>query len=580
MTRPTLLAALFALVLPIACPASITQHRDGVFETSRDIPNLSFKSDALLPHTFAHGTPVCSLSLRNDGIRERTFSVNCNLGSSTDTQRIVTLGPGNTATLSFVGHQIGDDKYSSSGRYLITELTPGSDRTKTQYWHTPYGYGVGGGFNMLVDGSISAETLIKSLDACSNTTSRAKHSYSSRSYGSREVEFNAYVLANVSDWPADHRIYSTYGAVVVTPELMTALPQSVRNALDDYRQLGGAVFEIAPAQASDLTMARTIRGELIAAYTRLTHGRIPEEYFHAYNSKVSVSHLLERIPLTVDATLPIAALIALLGLFACVFVPTTVWLCAKRNRRLALLFILPGASAVLAIFVGLIALINYGVTPTQRLQSVTLLNQSARRAYTRGQFALFSPRDVTDRIAFPSDTSFRLYNVGDALQIEPGDPVRLSGSWIKPLTATFFDVTRISRQSEKLEVKSVGPDSVTVHNLLGATITKGVLRHGGLTYRLNEIKPGEQVTLQGSASSVPPANTGKLTRFLNDEASGFGADWPKLTKALEDAESLLSDKAYAVHLDGPSLFPPPLGTTKAKGQIESWVIGTLAEESK
>ena len=581
MTRTSIFLAVGLALLSSFARASYTTYHEKDWESVRNeaIEHLSFRFECLTPDNFAHGSPVATVSLRNEHMTcERTFQVILSLGSCASVMRTVTIAPGGTASLSFPGCRTSE-RYSSSGSLLIIDQTLPASKPYNR--HLPIGFSHVSDINVLIGGGLSGETFGNSLKAGTNTLSVTGHSGRRVSHsGRRDYDIDTLTLERPAvDWPTDYRVYTTFDAVVVTPQFRAAFPPEVLSALDDYQRLGGTVIDVSPDSLANPATALRIKRELAEAYTRLSHGRMVDEYSYSYrNDKNRTADLLRRIPLTVGSSLPIATLIGILAFFACVFVPTVVWICAENNRRLHLLFILPGVSLVLAVVVGFIALLTYGVTPTQRLQAVTLLDQSARRALTRGQFAVFSPRNVTDRIAFPSDAAIHYLNDSDTLSLVVTDALHPQGGWIKPLTATFFDYTRLARHAEKLEVKSVGPDTVTVDNLLGAKVTRGLLNFRGHTYTLGTIMPGEQVTLTGMPPPKPLATAEQAARYLLSEESGYGGDWKKIRGT--ETEKVLTENAYVVYLEGSPFFASPFGDMMTKGSAEAMVIGALAEEAK
>ena len=260
--------------------------------------------------------------------------------------------------------------------------------------------------------------------------------------------------------------------------------------------------------------------------------------------------------------------------------PGLVFLCAKRNRRLLVLVALPGTAFALALVVALIALVAYGTTPTVRVQSITLLDPESRLAVTRGQFAVFSPGNVTDKMSIPADVSFRLRGRGDHISMHTmfGESCRLAGDWIKPLSAAFFDFERAERRSERLDVKPMDGGGVSVANLLGVPIMGGIVQHGGIRYRVPILAPGEQATLSGKPFGAKgPVPSPPLHETFFGNKTKFGRSWGDAADLL-NGNVLIPDGTYAVQLEGSPFFPSPLAGHKAYETAVSIVTGAFAAD--
>ena len=331
-------------------------------------------------------------------------------------------------------------------------------------------------------------------------------------------DFNSVELRrDAADWPRDFRAYLPFDAVCMTKEVADALPQR----------------------------------------RRICDQNIPGYYYSSTpDSRFTENHAC--VPINVGKSLPVGLLVFLLLLVAFIVMPGIVFVCAKRNRRLLILAALPGTAFALTLVVAAIALI----------------------AYTRGQFAVFAPGNVTEEMSIPSDVSFRLRGRGnERFTASFGESCRLSGDWVKPLTATFFDFERAERRSERLDVRPAQDGDLVFANLLGVPVTGGTARFGNSRYKVPALAPGEQATVKGEPLSDKAAANAPLPHeTLFEKGTSYGRNWKDITELIEKDKLLLPDRTYVVRLAGSPFFPSPLASRKTYETAEAVVAGRIADD--
>ena len=300
----------------------------------------------------------------------------------------------------------------------------------------------------------------------------------------------------------------------------------------------------------------------------------------------NTSEHFSKVPIKVGRSLPVGLLIWLLAIVALVAMPGMVWYCAKKNRRLLLLAVLPASAFALTAVVAVIALAAYGTTPTLRVQSTTILDPASRLAVTRGQFAVFAPGQVSRKMSIPSDASFCLRSrdgIVDQLSVDYAESCRLEGNWVKPLSAAFFDFERAERRSERLDVKRGADGSITVANLLGSSIVEGFIQLGGMRYRVPPLAPGAEAAVSEKVPSVEtsPSTTPAeaLAERLFSASTNYGRRWSSTIEIASNTKTPLPDGTYIVRMVGSPFFPSPLAGTKAYETMESVVAGCIAAEA-
>ena len=537
------------------------------WNTCSRIDALEYRDETVVGSDITHDTQLSRIALRNTLPFPRTIQVSVQAPRSALSTRTVALGPGASATITLPGVFTVEDghSYGESSITLFEAKPPNSNGPKSEplqlssrvsdFHHASYGYTVENDVNLLLSAGIVRDAVLPAF----------KHDFNS-------VELRR----DAADWPRDFRAYLPFDAVCMTKEVADALPEESRAALRAFEILGGAVITFADGKSVPSNLQSTAE----AAQRRRIGDLNVQKYYY---SGTPDSHFTENhacVPINVGKSLPVGLLVFLLLLVAFIVMPGIVFVCAKRNRRLLILAALPGTAFALTLVVAAIALIAYGTTPTVRIQSVTILDPESRLAVTRGQFALFAPGNVTEEMSIPSDVSFRLRGRGnERFTASFGESCRLSGDWVKPLTATFFDFERAERRSERLDVRPAQDGDLVFANLLGVPVTGGTARFGNSRYKVPALAPGEQATVKGEPLPDKAAANAPLPHeTLFEKGTSYGRNWKDITELIEKDKLLLPDRTYVVRLAGSPFFPSPLASRKTYETAEAVVAGRIADD--
>ena len=531
------------------------------------IDALEYRDETVVGSDITHDTQLSRIALRNTLPFPRTIQVSVQAPRSALSTRTVALGPGASATITLPGVFTVEDGYGygESSINLFEAKPPNSNGPKSEplqlssrvsdFHHASYGQTVENDVNLLLSAGIVRDAVLPAF----------KHDFNS-------VELRR----DAADWPRDFRAYLPFDAVCMTKEVADALPEESRAALRAFDILGGAVITFADGKS----VPSNIQSTADAAQKRRIGDLNVQKYYY---SGTPDSHFTENhacVPINVGKSLPVGLLVFLLLLVAFIVMPGIVFMCAKRNRRLLILAALPGTAFALTLVVAAIALIAYGTTPTVRIQSVTILDPESRLAVTRGQFAVFAPGNVTEEMSIPSDVSFRLRGRGnERFTASFGESCRLSGDWVKPLTATFFDFERAERRSERLDVRPAQDGDLVFANLLGVPVTGGTARFGNSRYKVPALAPGEQATVKGEPLPDKVAANAPLPHeTLFEKGTSYGRNWKDITGLIEKDKLLLPDRTYVVRLAGSPFFPSPLASRKTYETAEAVVAGRIADD--
>ena len=531
------------------------------------IDALEYRDETVVGSYITHDAPLSRIALRNTLPFPRTIQVSVQAPRSALSTRTVALGPGASATITLPGVFTVEDGYGygESSITLFEAKPPDSNEPKTEplqlssrvsdYDYASYGHTVENAVNLLLSAGIVRDAVLPAF----------KHDFNS-------VELRR----DAADWPRDFRAYLPFDAVCMTKEVADALPAETRAALRAFEILGGAVITFADGKSVPSNLQSTAE---TAQRRRIGDQNLQKYYYSGTpNSHFTENHAC--VPINVGKSLPVGLLVFLLLLVAFIAMPGIVFVCAKRNRRLLILAALPGTAFALTLVVAAIALIAYGTTPTVRIQSVTVLDPESRLAVTRGQFALFAPGNVTEEMSIPSDVSFRLRGRGnERFTASFGESCRLSGDWVKPLTATFFDFERAERRSERLDVRPAQDGDLVFANLLGVPVTGGTARFGNSRYKVPALAPGEQATVKGEPLPDRAAANAPLPHeTLFEKGTSYGRNWKDITELIEKDKLLLPDRTYVVRLAGSPFFPSPLASRETYETAEAVVAGRIADD--
>ncbi len=531
------------------------------------IDALEYRDETVVGSDITHDAPLSRIALRNTLPFPRTIQVSVQAPRSALSTRTVALGPGASATITLPGVFTVEDGYNSGSSVSLYEQKPPNDdhpkmehlqqlsSSVPQFYCNSYGDKVENEVNLLLSAGIVRDSVLPAF----------KH------------DFNTVELRrDAADWPRDFRAYLPFDAVCMTREVAATLPEETRAALRAFEILGGAVITFADGKTVPPNLQSTAEA---AQRRRICDQNIHEYYYSSTpDSRFTENHAC--VPINVGKSLPVGLLVFLLLLVAFIVMPGIVFMCAKRNRRLLILAALPGTAFALTLVVAAIALIAYGTTPTVRIQSVTILDPESRLAVTRGQFALFAPGNVTEEMSIPSDVSFRLRGRGnERFTASFGESCRLSGDWVKPLTATFFDFERAERRSERLDVRPAQDGDLVFANLLGVPVTGGTARFGNSRYKVPALAPGEQATVKGEPLPDKAAANAPLPHeTLFEKGTSYGRNWKDITELIEKDKLLLPDRTYVVRLAGSPFFPSPLASRETYETAEAVVAGRIADD--
>src|SRR5205085_786212 len=109
-------------------------------------------------------------------------------------------------------------------------------------------------------------------------------------------------------------------------------------------------------------------------------------------------------PVVENDKVPVRSTVMIMLAFVVVIGPVNLIVLSRLNRRTWLLWTIPAISGFTCLLVFVYSLLREGVTPTVRIEAMTMLDQVNRRATTIGTEAFYCPLTPSRGLLFNSET--------------------------------------------------------------------------------------------------------------------------------------------------------------------------------
>ena len=413
-------------------------------------------------------------------------------------------------------------------------------------------------------------------------------------------------------WPREWVDFSAFNGCFVTEDDYRRLAAETRGALMDYAAAGGTVVlvnlrtlppewtarlagEPAPGQAVDGLLVGRFGFGHVAMLENLdpqtwggadVQNRLMTCLEHAGkpwmaqmgHRNYDMQDCLRDIPLGHDMGVPVNFFFFLLLAFAIVAGPLAGWLAAKYNRRIWLLWAVPAFGLLFSAVIFVSILLVEGVTPTQRRQAITLLDQTTRQAVTLGAVGVYAPAALRDGLSFDYGTEIAPIRFGEekSARIVFGQRQRYL-DWVPPRMAAFFRLRRSETRAERLVVERKDDGALEVVNALGAPIERLRLwDEAGVLHEAMNVPPGARQTLRPVDKDVSPAQAQDVYAWMRQYAYAVqepGWSFDIRDKGFRTSGFASAPRTYIAHLAGCPFLENPLGDRKTKGSDAALVAG-------
>lgn len=455
--------------------------------------------------------------------------------------------------------------------------------------------------------SVDAVELFDGSTASYATDARASSTWATRmsSSSSSSTYTGPTVLRSeleASGWSESWLAFTPFDLVVLSRTDLAAMTAAQQSALWSYVEAGGALAVLGltelpkawqsaaspPIVSGGAThvyagfgRCRLIEGATITALTRTLVDNLREmarEGGQVWSTIPNEANANNEFPVIEDIRIPVRGIVFIMLAFILAVGPVNIFLCARANRRTAMLWTIPLISFVTCAIVFGYSLVSEGITASSRTEAVTVLDQAAHRATTLARQAFYAPLTPGDGLRYSHDTEVTplvevgRYNGGNSRELELSQAQHLSRGWITARVPAHFALRKSETRRERITMQKLPDGRVTVVNGLGADIASlWLLDDKGRLFKGESLKAGQNVPLS-------PQGTLSLTASRNPLSSLYQGAWPTAHDSLTTAPAnYLRPNTYLAVLADTPFIENGLGKP-GKLRARQTIVGLLAPE--
>jgi hypothetical protein len=339
----------------------------------------------------------------------------------------------------------------------------------------------------------------------------------------------------VAAWSATWQGYSRYDGIILTGREWKAAPDGVRTALEQYAETGGFLLLLDPVPLPKTWEKRPTQFGLVFALDIYSAGFgtcvvSPDSNIHKWEhprwntliqevvqASQSQQQLLtaadanSRFPVVEDVQVPVRGLFALMVVFTLIIGPGNLWVLARMQRRIWMLWTVPCISFVTCAAVFGFMLIVEGWRGESRIEAITILDENTDRATSVAWVGVYAPMTPGDGLHF-SSASDVLWLKGNedryayggrgnisfaACTIDDTRDQHFKSGWVSARVPSHFKLRKSeTAQHKRLAVDLAADGTLTATNALGSDVQKlWVADEKGIVYTAENVAPGAKVTL-------------------------------------------------------------------------------------
>ncbi|MBI5800965.1 MAG: hypothetical protein HZA92_09625 [Verrucomicrobia bacterium] len=305
---------------------------------------------------------------------------------------------------------------------------------------------------------------------------------------------------------------------------------------------------------------------------------VARETGQVWNSMPTDGNANNEFPVIENISIPVRGIVFIMLAFILVVGPLNIFFCARANRRTAMLWTIPLISLITCAIVFGYSLMSEGITPSQRTEAITVLDQAAHRATTLALQAFYTPLTPGGGLRYSHDTEVtplvdvNRYNGGNSRELELSQSQHLTRGWVTARVPVHFALRKSETRRERITVQKQADGRVTVVNGLGADIQSLWLRDDkGRFFKGEALKAGQNTPLT-SNTTIPPSSP------VNNLAGLYQGSWPTVHDSLTNAPgNYLRPNTYVAVMAEAPFIENGLGKP-GKSRSRQSVIGLLAPE--
>jgi hypothetical protein len=563
---------LFGCLLPLLALA----------DTTLTVDDVVVKGRPLFVSASQHGYTEVRFTVENhSSIRAHTVQIDLHAShNNASTTKTVSAPPNGRLEFSLF--------CTRSSNYFTMTATVDGRKTESASMSRSGSYGRMNITAILVSKAINQDNLQERIEELRGWTGTAKFK---ENYSIQRTELPP------EEWSDNWLAYSAFDGVVLQQTDVDVMPENVRAALQQYVECGGALTvrngKTCPFSGNTVQQLSYSSGKrtytvgfgLCFMYARNAENlfrrdeRAWREGQKLYQNRQNEAQINKKFRVVDQVSVPVRGFLLLVTLFALLAGPLTIFILAKTNRRIWLLWVIPLESALACGLVLGYSLFSEGITPTVRLAGLTLLDQERHVATTLGWAGYYCPQRPAKGLFFPDD--WELMRVSDYRSMRGARTVdwtrgqHLSHGWVKARVPSFFMCRRNTIRRERLECSLNADGKMEVVNGLGANISSlWLCDDKGQLHVAQQVKAGQRVALEAQ-------NKEGGARTLVRLRQHFTSDFKEAKNALtQDPQPYMIPGSYVAVLDGSPFMEHGLGEKKINLTASSVVYGILPMEEQ
>ncbi|NBR86860.1 MAG: hypothetical protein EB141_07225 [Verrucomicrobia bacterium] len=380
----------------------------------------------------------------------------------------------------------------------------------------------------LSDGSTS--TYATDARASSTWATRMRSGPSASAYQGPTVLRSELEAGN---WSESWLAFTPFDLIVISRTDFAAMSPTTQSALWSYVEVGGAVAVLGLAELpkewrSSVSGNHPLGDDhhflagfgqclLLNAVNVSALSRAQVELLRTATSKTgqpwsampTEGNANNEFPVIDNVQIPVRGIVFIMLAFILIVGPLNIFLCARANRRTAMLWTIPVISLVTCAIVFGYSLLSEGITPSSRTEAITVLDQAAHRATTLARQAFYTPLTPGDGLRYSHETEVTPlvelsgYKGGSARELELSQAQHLTRGWVTARVPAHFALRKSETRRERITMQKLPDGRVTVVNGLGADIQKLWMRdEQGQIFTGGALRAGQNVPLLLDSTSA------------------------------------------------------------------------------
>lgn len=330
-----------------------------------------------------------------------------------------------------------------------------------------------------------------------------------------------------SSWSDQWVQYGRFDGALFTASDWAEIPPPVRAALLRWVSAGGAIiFFGVPDHLPPLRPANEIEqfaaghygfGTIVFAGTEpaLTESEAKELRAQWLRAPVTVlpgDQVNAVMPVVDGHNVPVGAMFSLLVVFAVTGGPMSLYILAKRDRRIWIFATMPVLAIATAAVVVTVLIFSEGWVRIQKTSTLTLLDEARGEATTIGWTGFYSTFAPNGSVRFDTGSEARPFFFAKDAVTDWTDGQRLVSGWIASRVPSQFALRKVEARRERLPIRIEGRN-VFALNGLGVPIEElHVATKDGAVYRAEHVPAGKEVVLTfiGKSAVANPKDPSSL----------------------------------------------------------------------